>query len=41
MFFIFKNKLMTSGGFFDKILLRGCFTPPEGNMSEPNEIASH
>jgi len=31
---------MTSGSFFDKILLRGDSIPPEGNMSEPNEITS-
>ena len=34
---------MTSIVFFDRILLRGGYyaPPPEGNMSEPNEIASH
>lgn len=34
---------MTGRVFFDRMLLREEYyaPPPEGNMSEPNEIASH
>ena len=42
VFCLSKKKLMTSRVFLIEYYLgEGIMLPPEGNMSEPNEIASH